>query len=892
MDLLNQLTSSGDLSSTKLTIIYDTIKATKQFGILDKIKVYIPSIPNVKDIIITTFTLHQLKILKFGNVLRKEDVDKIANVYNDTPKKYTDGWGLIIDLQYRQIICEDTRKMDAFIEDLKDLELHQPMQTLTKEITLSVYLKRKASVCEDHLPPKKTLNDIPSSLQSTTTEYGSSVQRNLDKKLQSFQRTVDEILQSLQTVSEASPILRDIDGNLQSLQISTLSGNKSTVLTTIENNLLSLQRTINDNLQSLQSTITEDRSVPKRVDKKLRSLRRFLKRGQRNLSKYSPSICDFIVKLYRSEDTVTNDDEYILFQIVQLVVDLCRGYGCELKKLEHKCIIFHLVVLDPMALVNLKKMDQRGELLIRLSEILVAKEHQQTFQLDWITQIDDKKYEEALCLLEEEEQSDVVTHAPTERFPINPISAMRWAFGKVFTSGAQTSAAAAAGGGSSKHPQGTDLTMNIQEDTQGEIVESNSEKSESVSWWRRKWRSIFKRGDASNQAFGASTIAKTKKLPVSVELETGKSEDVSYRVMEELPSTLIGEGSTKSVESDNLREYVRMKWKQKQEKLAEAMEHRLQITSREKSEDVLYGKTSLGGIGDSQDFSSHPKVPSTMPDEDCIDEICTTLRRCYNYRMYDKSAFTDTDIIQSLRRSDAIEFFHRIIGQSERTEDMGRVLAHCLIITEDEHFFLVHVYLYDLCVDDDVVKGLSSELHRFNFQYNIERFSSIFGPITALFLIHLLSNAPMLQTLDLQDALTSDTLMNTVNTLSTNKVLLELDHLDMQSNDLSNIKGSSLGVLLSIAPKLTYFAISCCCLSGVIVDSMIDECVTRKLVLELEKLDIEGNDLSNIKGSSLNKLLSIAPKLRYLNMGGCNVPDDVVDNMRKHFTSVRGFFNH
>ncbi|XP_071955473.1 uncharacterized protein [Antedon mediterranea] len=163
MDLMNHLIDSGELSPTDLTILYDTIKATKQFGIVDQLIFYIPYFPNVKDIIITKFSHHQLKILDFGNSLTQEDVKKIDNMYNDPPNNYQNAWSLIMDLQYRQIICEEEEIMDEFVNALKGLGLHRAVRSLVKDVQIPVTLKRRKRIDVDEGQPSSSKRDEYSS---------------------------------------------------------------------------------------------------------------------------------------------------------------------------------------------------------------------------------------------------------------------------------------------------------------------------------------------------------------------------------------------------------------------------------------------------------------------------------------------------------------------------------------------------------------------------------------------------------------------------------------------------------------------------------------------------------------------------------------------------------
>ncbi|XP_033115507.1 uncharacterized protein LOC117115711 [Anneissia japonica] len=133
INLLNCLTDHDELSSTNLTLIYDTIKVSKQFGLVKKIKEQLPSCPipaNIKDTEISSYTPHRLKLMKLGSLLTEDDVPKIDQLYNDALKKYADSWCLIMDLEKRSVICEEN--MEKFITKLKNLELKKAVDALCK----------------------------------------------------------------------------------------------------------------------------------------------------------------------------------------------------------------------------------------------------------------------------------------------------------------------------------------------------------------------------------------------------------------------------------------------------------------------------------------------------------------------------------------------------------------------------------------------------------------------------------------------------------------------------------------------------------------------------------------------------------------------------------------
>ncbi|XP_033099154.1 uncharacterized protein LOC117102833 isoform X3 [Anneissia japonica] len=127
-DVLALLNSSGHLSPTDLTILYDTIKVTHQFGLEDEIKHKIKSFPNVRNIKISKFTIHRQKLMNLGMALIQDDIPKIDGLYNSPLLGYASSWNLIIDLEHKGKIREE--EMEPFIEKLKELELYQAAKTL------------------------------------------------------------------------------------------------------------------------------------------------------------------------------------------------------------------------------------------------------------------------------------------------------------------------------------------------------------------------------------------------------------------------------------------------------------------------------------------------------------------------------------------------------------------------------------------------------------------------------------------------------------------------------------------------------------------------------------------------------------------------------------------
>ncbi|XP_071945145.1 uncharacterized protein [Antedon mediterranea] len=128
IDLLNALRKTGRLSPGNLELLYETIKVTQTFG---AIKVFQQSIFEVQEIQIINFTPYRHWIADFGNELRKAAVKKIDALFNNPLKNYEDSWSMIIDLEQRQILCEE--KKEEFINILNKIGLASTMKCLTQE---------------------------------------------------------------------------------------------------------------------------------------------------------------------------------------------------------------------------------------------------------------------------------------------------------------------------------------------------------------------------------------------------------------------------------------------------------------------------------------------------------------------------------------------------------------------------------------------------------------------------------------------------------------------------------------------------------------------------------------------------------------------------------------
>ncbi|XP_033111769.1 uncharacterized protein LOC117112732 isoform X2 [Anneissia japonica] len=115
MSLLRLLIGSGNLSPTNLTILYDTIVVTRQFGF--NTRIVLPPLQRIRERQVSSFTKYRQFLLKLGMVLTKSDRVTLDVRYNmPLLENYKDNWLLILDLEQKNKLCEE--RIDEFIEGL------------------------------------------------------------------------------------------------------------------------------------------------------------------------------------------------------------------------------------------------------------------------------------------------------------------------------------------------------------------------------------------------------------------------------------------------------------------------------------------------------------------------------------------------------------------------------------------------------------------------------------------------------------------------------------------------------------------------------------------------------------------------------------------------------
>ncbi|XP_033100638.1 uncharacterized protein LOC117104090 [Anneissia japonica] len=181
--------------------------------------------------------------------------------------------------------------------------------------------------------------------------------------------------------------------------------------------------------------------------------------------------------------------------------------------------------------------------------------------------------------------------------------------------------------------------------------------------------------------------------------------------------------------------------------------------------------------------------------------------------------------------------------------------------------------------ENEEINLLSAEMKKNHFIYTLTSIRFDFQ-LSSAFLIHFLKYASNLDSLHLWSNTlvtecqnSEDTVCNShklvtgaihnavINDLDNANIKLELETLDISGNDLNDIDGTLLGKLFKIAPKLKYLNVRKCRLSGGTLRSMITECLnsedTVDHVLKHYRLVLEGNDLSDIDDTSVADLVSV-----------------------------------
>ncbi|XP_071960767.1 uncharacterized protein [Antedon mediterranea] len=116
IELLTLLSAKGLLSRTNLSLLYDAIKVTQQFGFQSVIQEKLSSIKRKRRTV--AFSGHTIKIFNLGKSLSSDsDITTLDILYNfHVLKKYADRCSLILDLESQGLLSED--KLESIKKDV------------------------------------------------------------------------------------------------------------------------------------------------------------------------------------------------------------------------------------------------------------------------------------------------------------------------------------------------------------------------------------------------------------------------------------------------------------------------------------------------------------------------------------------------------------------------------------------------------------------------------------------------------------------------------------------------------------------------------------------------------------------------------------------------------
>ncbi|XP_033108930.1 uncharacterized protein LOC117110342 isoform X13 [Anneissia japonica] len=349
IDLMNLLIASGDLHSTYLSILYDTINITKQYGLEREIKDnLLPSFPNVRDVMTSKFTPHRQKIMKLGMVLIDDDIKMISGLYNK-PKKYADTWSLIMDLEHNRIICEGN--MDTFIEKLNTLKLQQAVEVFKEDIPAPNPSSNPGQASNIPKSPSNSgqASDIPNTSSNSGNRFGEDIQTP-KPSLNPGQASVSQVASS---------------------------------------------HTRKKRRKGFQSALHTHGQRPGK------GVKCTLKRKKKDYRPHPEYVLNLLKEFDKHKSHLRCIHLPECFAGLRSIVQFYKGLGLKLDEVEVGCIVFHLSTHDPNALLNLWEIHSSGKLIKDLTGILVPEKHQQEFLDEWMTYIDENEYKAALRILKE-----------------------------------------------------------------------------------------------------------------------------------------------------------------------------------------------------------------------------------------------------------------------------------------------------------------------------------------------------------------------------------------------------------------------------------------------------------------------------------------------------------
>ncbi|XP_033104364.1 uncharacterized protein LOC117106954, partial [Anneissia japonica] len=918
-DLLDNLHASGNLSQTDLSILYDTINITKQFGFKPKNEDLLPLFQNVKNLTVSKFTSYRQNLVKLGMTLNEEDVATLNGSFNTLQKKYEDRWHLIRDLEHRREICEENMK--AFIERLEKLQLFSAVKALLEDDELKPTVSTRQELMlegDQDTVIKNYLLERQKNLCCRVNRFTPATLRtlyqvdiaNMFTDLELLKKNKKEgepvTLQELLDVIKSTPSCRTLiegEGGI----------GKSTLLRYLAYNWA------NDSDKTFEGKIVfliNVRDIGKGED----IFNVILKQSNLN---------DFEMKTYLPKDPMLikrfilrHDDEIVL--LLDGLDELEDGNVCPISLFKKEELKDSNVILTSRS-ENINEFIKVSSVHVKVKGFNAKnirkyiKKHFDYLEepvlgdslakeLDLTKEIFFLKHLEvnlmcknpmlllSVCTMWEDKHS----------LPTNKADLFKEVFRSILNQ------------------------FNRQEGNAPKITKFSDTPIEYVHAMLMLGKCMYK-SLKGNQLSINSKDLEGKKEMVQLALKLGfvyLDEPHSKTDFEQcftaphklIVESLVGFYISKLCQTAGLKnkcaedlkhllapldedeweiiresEYLQMARTFTIEFLgADVGKFFIHWLTKDLSTYRSLMKNYLGSVKAEHQVSVEESLIDHMTKTQLkikphVNGICKSLMRYIHHINPSLEVFEDEHFIKltriiydiKLRPSVTPPRFKSLCNKMS-PEEKGKMLAHILFAIQDETYMLENI-IPELCADDDI-KYLTAEYKNLDLHYDISSYKAFHkSSITAIFLNYLLTNSPKLIELSLNLCITGDIMNDMIKELSGREIKLALRTLSINDNNLSSINGASLVSLMSVTPQLFILELSNCSLTGDIMNDMIRELSSRGIKLGLKSLNIDGNNLSTINGASLASL--ITPILHMLHLSNCNLTGDIMNDMIRELSS-------
>ncbi|XP_033127639.1 uncharacterized protein LOC117125276 [Anneissia japonica] len=227
----------------------------------------------------------------------------------------------------------------------------------------------------------------------------------------------------------------------------------------------------------------------------------------------------------------------------------------------------------------------------------------------------------------------------------------------------------------------------------------------------------------------------------------------------------------------------------------------------------------------------------------------------FKWSDYSLTANNLDKLVESIGENETLNLKRIDMSRINLSSISGRTLAFlCKISTQ-----LIHIDMRHCSISSSIINEMMEECHRMNVVLK-DNLLSLGG--NNLSDIDGKSLAKLLEviygfTFKWSDySLTANNLEKLVESIGRNETL-NLKRIDMSGINLSSVSGRTLACLCKISTQFIHIDMSDCNLSGSIINEMMEECCRMNVVLKDNMFSLKGNDLSDIDGKSLAKLVSV-----------------------------------